>query len=176
MTSEEYYSSISNWAELLDFCEENEADTCNGIFLEDDLDSHICEDIREYIQNDYWYNLRDRLDDIYANGEAYYKESTLEYICLDDDFEHYRDDVYTEMEERGFFDDDDDDDNEEEFYADYTPDELAEEEDSKYEPIEFGSLLSESKDETSKISLNNPEVGDIEAFICAAAATTPSSV
>ena len=64
----EFIEVINSFDSLIRFCYENDTDMLKDIYTYDDLREEIERDIDEYIVNNYWYDLRDRLNDINDNG------------------------------------------------------------------------------------------------------------
>lgn len=112
MTRDEFLrdSPYWNWPELLSFCSENSLSACEDIIESDSLDEYICEDIRNALTHDYWYQIRDSLSDIIEGGEYYRCEGAFEYVCVDEEVASYIDDALTEMDDMDRWDPEDGDD------------------------------------------------------------------
>lgn len=108
MTRSEF-DSICNFSGLKDFCYEYSCDILDNVVEDCDLDGLIDEDIREALCSEYWYAIRDRLNDIPDGGEWYARRDRLEYdILREEDFDVYLDEVLAWAELNVIFDEDED--------------------------------------------------------------------
>ena len=74
-------------------------DYCDDIVLEDKIDEEIDNDAFNFLYDNYWYELRDRLNEISTGYEAYQRNGTLSYSPLDQcDFEELLDQIAEEVD------------------------------------------------------------------------------
>lgn len=99
MKLSEFRESVSGWEDLISFCADEMLDYCDDIILEDKIDEEIDNDISDFLYNNYWYELRDRLNEISTDYEAYQRNGTLNYSPLDQyDFEELLDRIAEEVD------------------------------------------------------------------------------
>lgn len=116
MTRQEFLDEITSWEDLLEFCrdygyESYTKDIYDSYTIRDEF---IDEDIRDVLDYESQYTLRDRLDDVDLSGNYYEYRGRLEYYCVDDDFDCYFDDVLGACDRDLFFDEEDDEEDDEE--------------------------------------------------------------
>lgn len=162
MRRQDFYDEVTTWDELISFCNDYALDTCEDIYDRDELDSVLTDEIKNYITNHWWKDLRDVLNDIPYDYEYYYREGDIKYRYVDDELNDFQDYVVEEMDRRGFWDEDE----EELPAADTTP--------IEEEPLSIDELISASQAQILTISTeslkgNAPTEVDIEAFISAKA-------
>ena len=120
MTREEFLDVSVGWNldDLIDFAQENELSLMDDLISEDNLDSAVCEDIREATHNVMWTTIRDKLGDIEDGWSWYQRGEPLEFYPVDDDW--LRGAIVTEMDDYELWDaeDDDEEDGEEEPFHD----------------------------------------------------------
>lgn len=106
MTRQEWIDDITDFSDLINFCEENgyQDDTARSIFCDYDLDSWVEDDIRDC---DYgWRSLRDSLSDIPDGYDWYRRDGFFDYVGLtQDDFDDWKSDVLSELDDDDFFED-----------------------------------------------------------------------
>lgn len=149
MTRQDFIDGITTWAELLDFCYNEECDICEDIVSNDTMCEEIDDDLREATRYHSWQNVRDLLNDIDTDYDYYRRESSLEYIPMDDDdFDTYKDDVIEWMDNNGYWEDDEEDEEDDEpfqYDGDFAPDdsECKEDEEPPAEEEDFsvGELM-----------------------------------
>ena len=127
----EFIEEINSFDSLIRFCYENDTGMLEDIYTEYEMREEIERDIDRYIANNYWYDLRDRLNDIDDNGDYFCRNSELDYTCVDGDFDIYKDDVLRYLDDISFWDDEDDNDD----------DDLSSPDDSVDEPFSIEDLL-----------------------------------
>lgn len=90
MTRAEFDEQITTIDDLIDFDYDHGpfGSIFEGLISEDDLNSSIEDDIRDFLNYDAWYNLPD-LSDIDRYGSFYLREGLLEYRCIDDCFAEF---------------------------------------------------------------------------------------
>ena len=112
MTKQEFIDTIGNFDELCEFCRvEHLADSLDWYYDIYDyygVRGQIEEDIKEALNSNYWYDIRDMLNDIPENGDWFKRLDTLVYICIDNDFNIYKDDVLQYMDRFRTWDEDED--------------------------------------------------------------------
>lgn len=134
MTRNEFMDNPpSDIGELMSFCYENDLNACDDIIPDENLDTFVEDDVREFLRNDYWYNLWPLLRDIPTGYCWYLRTGMLEYCDAEEDLDTYIEYAVNEMDRYSKWDTDPDDEEEEEEYAeedeeDDTDDEPADEE------------------------------------------------
>lgn len=94
MTRNEFLNGITEWYELLEFCNDNGCSICDDIISDDDRDDEIDNDIEDAIRNDRWYDIKGYLEEIPTGYSYYRRNSMFDYDGMDDsDFDEYKDDV-----------------------------------------------------------------------------------
>ena len=98
--------------DLIDFANDNNLDAAVDMFPSGDLDEKIFEDIRELSSHLWWYQVRDRLDNIDSDAEYYVWNGELDYAAVgyDDLYES----IIEEMDNGDLWDSEDEDDEDEE--------------------------------------------------------------
>jgi len=116
MTRHEFIENVNHWWELLEFCYNEDCEVCDDIVEDGDRDNEIYEDIREYMGDYSWSELRDMLDRIPTGYDYYRRDGAFDYCGMDDesDFDRYKDDVIEWMDDGGYWEDEEDEDD----YAD----------------------------------------------------------
>lgn len=110
MTRQDFIDGITTWSDLLDFCYNEDCDICEGIVSNDTMCEEIDDDLREATQYRSWQDVRDLLNDIDTDYDYYRRESSLEYVPMDDDdFDSYKEDVIEWMDNGGYWEDDEED-------------------------------------------------------------------
>ena len=107
MTIEEFDNNVVDFCDLIDFCIDYECDIASEIKDIDELDSFICEDIRDCISHQYWHDIRDRLNDIYEEqyGEWFIWNGSFNYTFIDEnEFDRYKDRVRRWASDNDIFD------------------------------------------------------------------------
>ena len=95
----EFRENVSEWEDLISFCADEMLDYCDDIILEDKIDEKIDNDISDFLYNNYWYELRDRLNEISTGYEAYQRNGILNYSPLDQyDLEELLDRIAEEVD------------------------------------------------------------------------------
>lgn len=108
MTRSEF-DSICDFSGLKDFCYECSCDILDDVYEGCDINDLIDEDIREALRSEYWYTIRDKLNDIPDDDEWYVRRGRLEYdILKEEDFDVYLDEVLAWAELNDIFDEDED--------------------------------------------------------------------
>ena len=147
MTRQEFIDDITQWWELIDFCDENDCDFCSDIYSDDERDEIVNENLLEWARTEIWQDLYNRLDEI-TTGYSYYRaDEHGGWDGLDDyDFDEIKDDVLNWGDENDVWDEEDEDPEEEFFIECNTP--------------VYASLDSETPLE--------PEDFSVEEFFCSA--------
>ena len=106
MTREYFINEINYWSDLIDFCNERYwFDFIDGLIESCDLDSAVCEDIKEACDHWTWDIIYQKLGDISGGYEYYIRNDLLEFSGLDDyDFDEYKDRVLEYADEQGEWD------------------------------------------------------------------------
>ena len=114
MTREEFINDVTTWDELKDFCYDYSCDYCDDVYDDDGLNDYLNRAIEDWAGNMTWRQLRDRLDDIPTDGEWYSIDEYEDINELDDvDFEGYKRDVLSWVDDYGDVWDEEDDEDEE---------------------------------------------------------------
>lgn len=145
MTRDEFYESITTWEELKDFCYDNDCELLSDVYSDDARDSEIDGCLENWASRYSWYELRDKLDNIDTGSDWWLYDEDGEWIALGDrEFDSYRDDVASWMDDNGYWDDADDEDEEyDEEPAPYVEEEPAPEDDDMFEDDEEPELSDE---------------------------------
>lgn len=118
MYRQDFVDGITTWCELLDFCYENDCDSCADIETADSYSDWIDNNLVSWARNDTWQDLLERLRDLENNdGYDYYVWDDYDsvYRPADDrDFETYKGYVLTWGDEEGIWEDYEEDDEEDE--------------------------------------------------------------
>lgn len=116
MTRQEFIDTICNFGELLDFCrDENLEDSLDWYYdIYDcyEVRDKIEEDITDALHSNYWYNIRDMLNEIPSVGNWFMRQDTLVYENLDslDALDEYKNDVLRYMDRHEMWDEEWDED------------------------------------------------------------------
>jgi hypothetical protein len=123
MTRSEFMDNINDFDDLISFCDEMGCYACEDVIDHHDLDSVVCEDIKEATEHVEWTDIRDALDDIDAHCDWYERTGDLEFRGLEDeeDFITYKNDVADWMDDNDLWDSES---NEEDEDADEEDDDL----------------------------------------------------
>lgn len=143
MYRNEFIENITDWAELLSFCQENDLDACRDIYPDSTVEEEIEDDIASRECD--WRELRDALDDISVDGYYYLRRGWLDYVCVDDEFEDYKRDVLSECDDwEGFWEVEEiaEDEEEEDWFDLFSEEEPEEEPEPEEELPDFSVLLS----------------------------------
>lgn len=107
MTREEFREQVTSIYDIADFCSDNGFEWFVEEYVwEDSLNECVEEDIREFLQSDYWFNLD--LDSIERGYDCYKREGMLDYREVD--FATEVELLENQLDEEGFFDEDSDED------------------------------------------------------------------
>lgn len=98
--------------ELVDIARDYEVAGYDDFVSESDLDSDIFEDIRDAASNLYWYQIRDKLNDIESGYDFYVRGERLEYTPLSE--ESLYEDILYDMDNYELWDEPEEEDEEEE--------------------------------------------------------------
>ena len=143
MTKDEFYDQISNFDDLIGFCEEyNCYHLVEDLKPSDDFDDQVWGQLEDLRHSYYWYDLRAALNEIEAPiGDYFIPGTGLEYSEVSDaDLDSYVDDVIDWGDEEGFWDEEDDEEYDDDD-SDCCWDEVVQEEDSFTSDIEITMLI-----------------------------------
>lgn len=144
MTRSEFIDNITEWWQLIDFCNDEDCSICEDVYHDDDLDNMIDEDITNAVTDGMgWREVRDRLESIDNSYDYYVCEGYMVYEGLtDNDFEHYKADVIEWMDNNGLWDaeDEDEDFGEDDMLPFEEPTDELDDEDDYQEPEEEFSV------------------------------------
>ena len=111
MTKDEFYDQMVDLDDLYRFSEDASCPITEE--WTDDLKNKLDDDFPDAVARWYWYDIRERLNAIEGGGTWYRKLDTLEYQCIDDEFEYWRDEIADWCENEGVFDEPEEDEEEE---------------------------------------------------------------
>ena len=143
MTKDEFYDEITDFDDLIRFCENN---NCYHLVEElrpsDDFDDWVWDRLEDMRSRWYWYDLRRALNDIEApSGDYFIPGLDLEYSEPSNaDLDSYMDDVIDWGDENGFWDEEDDEEYDDDD-SDCCWDEVIQEEPSFTSDIEITILI-----------------------------------
>lgn len=109
MTKDEFYSSIYDFDDLINFCEQNGCvHIVENVMHEADFDTWVWDEVESLRSHWFWNELRDVISNLEAPTSRYFEPTgSLTYrILTNDDLEEYMDDVIVWGEEYDFWDDD----------------------------------------------------------------------
>jgi len=140
MTRQEFIDSITEWNELIDFCNDYDIYSyVQDIYTDDQMAEHIEYNAEDFICENGWVCFRDYLNDIREGHYFYKKTGEMEFEYMDDnDLARLKNEILENEEE--IFDEEDDEEE---------PEAIAEEETSvdaeptPDEPIGIDALFSE---------------------------------
>lgn len=161
MTRAEFEDNVTNFYDLIEWCNDNNCYVCDNIYSPESYDDYINCQLVDWARNcGGWEELRDNLDDLPIGYEYYLIDEYDDcWRGLDDsDFDEFYRDALEWGDENEIWDDDDegeapDDDDEEEY---------VEEEPEEDEPIvemgvSFDNLFSSCSDTVQRISKDNAD-------------------
>ena len=145
MTKDEFYEEISDFDDLISFCERHGCEhLVEDIKRSDDFDDWIWDQLEDLRSRWYWYDLRAALNNIDApSGDYFVPIDELEYNDLGDaDLDSYMDDVIDWGDAEGFWDEEIDDEEEyDDDDGDCCWDEVTHEEQNFTSDIEIAMLI-----------------------------------
>ena len=113
MTRDQFIEDVCSWNELIEFSNEYGCGTCDDVIVDDQLDSYVCDDIRDATTTDTWDQIRDSLDNIPEGYAAYRVDGSFDYQGLDDtDFDEYKTATLEWGDDEDFWDEEEDEDEE----------------------------------------------------------------
>lgn len=115
MTRQEFVENVTSFGELIDFCQEEQIDTCDDIYDAEYINDIILENIREMCD---WEQIRDFISGIPAGCDYYREDGYGGYEDAGYYFEDYKHDVLRYMDDTASWDEEDEDDNPEDEDAD----------------------------------------------------------
>ena len=152
MTRQEFIDRVTNWWELIEFCNDEGCDVCEDVVDDDYKDEYVNDHLEEWARDNTWRDLLDILSEI-PDDYSYYRmdaNGDFEGLSNFDDFAAYKEDVLDWMDDRGGWDDEeeeelvDDDDNPFDDVSPFEDEEDEDEEDLSDEPLEILELVSAS--------------------------------
>ena len=161
MTRQEFLDTVNEFDDLIVFCDEEGCDYCEGIYSADGREDRINELLSDWEANWGWRDIMDFLrDEANKDGYAWYVESdgTLDGLT-DEDFERYKSDVLSWMDDGGYWDDPDEPgvEDDDEWTADYIP---------SVEPQDPEDLIPVETEDCSMTELFSAGVNCIRAITC----------
>lgn len=112
MTRQEFIDRVTDFYELVEFCNENGCDICEDLYDDDGLDECVEDDLRNAAGEDSWRNIRDWLGDIPTGYDWYCREGYFDYRGVDYDFDEYKENVLNWADDEDIWDDEDEEDEE----------------------------------------------------------------
>lgn len=144
MTKDEFYEEVSDFDDLIRFCEDNNCyHLVEDIKHVDDFDDWIWDQLEEMRHRWYWYDLRAALNNIEAPSGSYFVPAgDLDYTEPDyADLDEYMDDVIAWGDANGFWEEEGDDEEYDDDDGDCCWDEVVQEEPSFTSDIEITMLI-----------------------------------
>jgi len=147
MTRQEFVDGVTEWYELMEFCQDYGIEVCDDVIDEEDYESNVEDDICD--RDCGWSTLRDCLNDLPEGDYSYYhRNGWLDYEGLDEygDFRAYKQDVLDWMDHYGEWDEEEEDEEDEyDWYDEFVGGECDEEPEDDDEPvveIDFAFVIS----------------------------------
>lgn len=144
MTKDEFYERVSDFDDLVDFCEEyNCYHLIEDLKPSEEFDDWVWDRLEELRHSWYWYDLRAALNNFDApSGDYFIPGAELEYSEPSNaDLDSYMDDVIDWGDEVGFWDEEDDDEDYDDDDSDCCWDEVVQEEPDFTSDIEITMLI-----------------------------------
>ncbi|MBR5014342.1 MAG: hypothetical protein IKY16_07030 [Bacteroidales bacterium] len=108
MTRQEFIDNVTEWSELIDFCDDNGLDECEDVMSSDDMNDHIENNISDYVYDNGWRSVAETLCGIDTSYDYYLHDGGLDFTGLnDDDFTDYKERVLEIMDDDCLWDDED---------------------------------------------------------------------
>lgn len=116
MTRAGFFENVTSWWELKDFCGEQGCSLCDNVYDDEARDDYIDENLVNWVRNDTWYDLRNRLDNLDTGYDYWLLDDYGDWTGLDDgDFYNMKDEVAEWVDNYGDWDDDEEEADEEPF-------------------------------------------------------------
>lgn len=158
MTRSEFIEGVDWFDELISFCRDYNLDACSDILHEDDLDEKVCDDIREALSHEYWYDIRRYLNSLETGWSWYRDDGYLDYVGLDEDsFQDYKDAALEEADGLDIWEPEDDEVDDESESAQTEPGSTEEDDMVADEPISIAELMTQCNSQFKAILLCNQE-------------------
>ena len=135
MKRSEFVLGITTWEELREFCDDYQCEILDDVYDWDAFQEEVEEDVAN--RECGWTGLRDALNDVPDDGSYFERRGWLDYICVDDEFDYWKERV---LDDCDFYDDfwEAEDDGEDE----YEDEEVDDQDDSQEsEPLDIGTVL-----------------------------------
>lgn len=143
MTRDEFLE-ISEWADLVDFCYENNLYMCDDVYDDGQKDEWINDRLYDWARELNWRELYDRLNEIPDSSDWYILDDYGDFCeAGDEEFEEYKENILEAADENGLFDDEEEE-YEEDSLEDYTLDEDETEEEEFVPEMPFDTLYRQS--------------------------------
>jgi hypothetical protein len=86
MTRSEFIQNIETLSDLFEFCNDNDiTEITEGVYSDDELQSYIADEARDYIREYGWVDLRDALDNIPCGYDFYRNTGYMQFDTIDGD-------------------------------------------------------------------------------------------
>lgn len=158
MTRDEFIQHIETLSDLFEFCYEHDiTEMTEDVYSEEELQSYIASEVREYARQNGWVYLRDTLDDIAAGYDYYRKTGWMEFETIEDDeFDELKERTLCLCDESFIWDEEDDDEIVEEIVQESESDEEPIPEES-ITPSDLFAFARQTYDESQHTSEKNEE-------------------
>ena len=67
MTRQEFIDNVTEWSELIDFCDDNELDECEDVMSSEDMNDYIENNISDHVYDSGWRSVVETLSGIDTN-------------------------------------------------------------------------------------------------------------
>ena len=111
MTRREFIDNVCDFDDLMRFCYDEDCDIMEDVTA--DLKGALDEEIKEAVDHWYWYDIRDRLNDIPEGYTWYHRNGLLDWEDIDDSFDEWKADVMEWASDNDVFEEDDEEETEE---------------------------------------------------------------
>ncbi len=122
MTRQEFIDNVTYWAELCDFCYDENIGYCDDVFNEDSYNECIRCNLQDMTRGDFWQDIRDWLYELPSGYDYYIQDDHGDWRGADDDdFDIKKGAIIQYMDDEGLWDEDEEEP--EEYYdvEDETP-------------------------------------------------------
>lgn len=143
MTRADFEYNVNNMEDLVEFCRDNDCPILSDAEFECELDTYVCEDIRDATTYDTWVEIKEKLESLHAewHGDWFIYGGRFDYTFIsEDDFDYYYERVLDWAIDEDFFDPEEEEEEEDEDLEEEAS-ELTEF--SESEPVDICSLFGE---------------------------------
>lgn len=178
MTRSEFLNNVTDWCELIIFCNEEGCNICEDVSSEEERDEIINDILVDWAQSYRWDRLAEKLDDIPIGYDYYRTDDYGDFVGLtDEDFDCYKDDVLDWMDERDCWEEEEEEGEE---YCE-PPTDPEDEIPVEEEAIPLEELFATCSGQLNTIRANEnereeEEASELEAFVCKTVDVEGSSI